>query len=105
MGRVVIVYLAGEFVTREWVAQVLKIYQVGDQVVLLVFRHACQFFLNLLERHIQETLRPGLPKTKRGKHSLPLLSRPPHALGITLILSISIESVLFRQLPKRQPSN
>jgi hypothetical protein len=82
-----------------------EMHQIGDQVVLLVFRHTGQFFLNLLERHIQETLRPGLPKTKRGKHSLPLLSRPPHALGITLILSISIESVLFRQLPKRQPSN
>lgn len=70
MGRVVIVYLAGEFVTREWVAQVLKIYQVGDQVVLLVFRHACQFFLNLLERHILESLGAGLPKSKRAKHSL-----------------------------------
>jgi hypothetical protein len=49
---------------------VLKIYQVGDQVVLLVFRHACQFFLNLLERHILESLGAGLPKSKRAKHSL-----------------------------------
>jgi hypothetical protein len=45
-------------------------HQVSDQVVLLVFRHACPFSLNLLERHIQVTLGAGLPKSKREKQSL-----------------------------------
>lgn len=65
MGRIVIVYSAGEFLTCEGIAQVPKMHQVSDQVVLLVFRHACQFFLNLLDRHTQETLGAGLPKSKQ----------------------------------------
>ena len=47
-----IVYFAGEFLTCDGVAQMPKMHQVGDQVVLLIFRHPGQFFLNLIERHI-----------------------------------------------------
>ena len=43
-----IVYFAGDFLACDWVAQMPKMHQVSDQVVLLVFRHAGQFFLNLL---------------------------------------------------------
>jgi hypothetical protein len=70
MGRVVIVCFAGEFLACEGLVRVPKMNQVSDQVVLLVFRHAGQFFLNLLERHTQETLGAGLPKSQREKQSL-----------------------------------
>jgi len=70
MGRGVIVYFAGEFLTCEGLAQVPKMRQASDQAARLVFRHACQLFLNLLDRQTQETLGSGLPKSKRGNHSL-----------------------------------
>ena len=69
MGGVLIVYFASEFLACDGVAQVPKMHQVSDQVVLLVFRHAGQFFLNLIERHTQETLGAGHPKSKRKKQS------------------------------------
>jgi len=66
MGGVVIVYFAGEFLARDGVAPMPEMHQVSDQVVLLVFRHAGQFFLNLIERHTPDTIRAGHPKSKRG---------------------------------------
>jgi hypothetical protein len=44
-----------------------EMHQVSDQVVLLVFRHAGQFFLNLIERHTRHTIGAGHPKSKRGQ--------------------------------------
>ena len=69
MGGVVIVYLEGEFLACDGIAQMPKMHQVSDQVVLLVLRHTNQFFLNLLERHTQNTLRADVPKSKRGPGS------------------------------------
>ena len=66
MGWVVIVYFAGELLACGGVAQMPKMHQVSDQVVLLLLRHAGQFFLNLLDRHTQDILAAGLPKSKRG---------------------------------------
>ena len=67
MGGVVIVYFAGEFLACNGVAQMPEMHQVSDQVVLLVFRHAGQFFLNLIERHTPDTIGAGHPKSKRGQ--------------------------------------
>ena len=62
-----IVYFAGQFLACDGVAQMPKMHQISGQVVLLLLRHAGQFFLNLLERHTQKTLGAGLSKSKRGQ--------------------------------------
>jgi len=59
MGGVLIVYFAGEFLACGGVAQMPQMQQVGGQVVLLVFRHAGQFFLNLIERHTADIIGAG----------------------------------------------
>ena len=80
MGGITVIDPLAEVLPEPGVPQVPEVGQVRGEVVLLLLRHHCQFFLNLFQRHTDSSLAGTPSKGKGSVQGLARGSRPAEAV-------------------------